>query len=161
MRFEKRRRGKFKTAGKFVERIKKIQEKAKVVLEKAQKKIKKYIDRKQREEEEYKVENLVLLSTKDLKWQMVEKRLEKLIEQFIGSYRVKGIISTNTIKLKLPSSIKIYPVVNMSRVQLYRPQVEGQRKTPSKLVVIKGEEEFKIKKILNKRVIKEREKFLV
>ena len=161
MRFEERRRGKFKTAGKFVERIKKIQEKAKVVLEKAQKKIKKYIDRKQREEEEYKVENLVLLSTKDLKWQMVEKRLEKLIEQFIGSYRVKGIISTNTIKLKLSSSIKIYPVVNMSRVQLYRPQVEGQRKTPPKLVVIKGEEEFEIEKILNKRVVKEREKFLV
>ena len=161
MRFEERRRRKFKTAGKFVERIKKIQEKAKVVLEKAQKKIKKYIDRKQREEEEYKVENLVLLSTKDLKWQMVEKRLEKLIEQFIGSYRVKGIISTNTIKLKLSSSIKIYPVVNMSRVQLYRPQVEGQRKTPPKLVVIKGEEEFEIEKILNKRVVKEREKFLV
>ena len=114
MRFEERRRGKFKTAGKFVERIKKIQEKAKVVLEKAQKKIKKYIDRKQREEEEYKVENLVLLSTKDLKWQMVEKRLEKLIEQFIGSYRVKGIISTNTIKLKLSSSIKIHSIVNVS-----------------------------------------------
>ena len=92
---------------------------------------------------------------------MVEKRLEKLIEQFIGSYRVKGIISTNTIKLKLSSSIKIYPVVNMSRVQLYRPQVEGQRKTPPKLVVIKGEEEFEIEKILNKRVVKEREKFLV
>ena len=161
MGFEERRRGKFETAGKFVERIKKIQEKAKVALEKVQKKIKKYIDRKQREGEEYKVENLVLLSTKDLKQQMVGRRLEKLIEQFIEPYRVKGIISTNTIKLKLPSSIKIYPVVNMSQVQLYRPQVEGQRKTPSKLVVIKGEEEFKIKKILNKRVIKEREKFLV
>jgi len=49
----------------------------------------------------------------------------------------------------------------MSRVQLYRPQVEGQRKTPPKLVVIKGEEEFEIEKILNKRVVKEREKFLV
>ena len=44
--FEERRRGKFETAGKFVERIKKIQEKAKVALEKVQKKIKKYIDRK-------------------------------------------------------------------------------------------------------------------
>jgi len=44
---------------------------------------------------------------------------------------------------------------------LYRPQVEGQRKTPPKLVVIKGEEEFEIEKILNKRVVKEREKFLV
>jgi len=36
-------------------------------LEKAQKKMKKYTDRKQGEEKEYEVGNLVLLSTKDLK----------------------------------------------------------------------------------------------
>jgi len=35
MGFEGRRKGKFKTAGKFVERMKKIQEKAKAALGKA------------------------------------------------------------------------------------------------------------------------------
>jgi len=44
----------------------------------------------------------------------VEKRLEKLTKQFVGPYRVKGIISTNVIELELPSSIKIHPVVNVS-----------------------------------------------
>ena len=67
MGFEGKRKGKFEVAGKFVERIKKIQEEAKAALEKAQEKIKKYIDRKQGEEKEYKVGDLVLLNTKDLK----------------------------------------------------------------------------------------------
>jgi len=39
--------------------------------------------------------------------------------------------------------------------------VERQRKTLSKPVIIKGEEEFEIEKILNKKIVKGREKFLV
>jgi len=51
--------------------MKEIQEEAKAVLRKAQEDIKKYTDRKREEIEEYAVENLVLLSTKDSKYQMV------------------------------------------------------------------------------------------
>ena len=58
----------------------------------------------------------MLLSTKDLKWQMIGRRSEKLTKWFISPYKVKEIISTNAIELELPSSIKIYPVVNVSRV---------------------------------------------
>jgi len=39
--------------------------------------------------------------------------------------------------------------------------VKGQRKTLPKLVIIKGEEEFEIEKILNKKIVKRKEKFLV
>jgi len=159
--FEGRRKGKYKVAGKFVERMKKIQEEAKAVLEKAQEKIKKSVNRKREEGEEYRVEDLVLLSTKDLKWQMKGRRLEKLIESFVGPSKVKGIVSSNTIELELPKSIKIHPVVNVSRVWLYKPQVEGQKKIPPKLLIIEGQEEFEVEKILNKRTIREKEKFLV
>jgi len=58
----------------------------------------------------------VLLSTKDLKYQIKERQLEKLTERFIGPYQVKGIISTNAIELDLPNTVKIHPVVNVSRV---------------------------------------------
>jgi len=34
----------------------------------------------------------VLLSTKDLKYQIIGRQLEKLMEQFVGPYQVKGII---------------------------------------------------------------------
>jgi len=161
MGFEGRRKGKYEAAGKFVERMKKIQEEAKAALEKAQEEMKKFANRRQGEGEEYKVGDLVLLSMKDLKWQMKGRRSEKLTECFVGPYKVKGIVSSNVIELELPKSIKIHPVVNVSRVQLYKPQIEGQKKIPPKLVIIEGEEEFKVEKILNKRMIREKEKFLV
>ena len=104
---------------------------------------------------------MVLLSTKDLKWQMKGKRSEKLTKRFMGPYKVKRIVSSNAIELELPKSIKIHPVVNVSRVQLYKSQVEGQKKIPPKPVIIEEEEEFEVEKILNKRMVREKKKFLV
>jgi len=161
MGFEEKRKRKYKAAGKFMEKIKKIQKEAKAALGKAQEEIKKFADRKRGKREEYRVGDLVLLSTEDLKWQMKERRLEKLTEHFVDFYKVKRIVSSNVIELELPKSIRIHPVVNISRVQLYKPQVEGQKKTPPKPVIIEGEEEFKVEKILNKRIVQRKEKFLV
>ena len=87
--------------------------------------------------------------------------MKKLTECFVGPYKVKGIVSSNTIELELPKTIKIHPVVNVSRVRLYKSQVEGQKKTLPKPVIIEGEEEFEVEKILNKRVVRRKEKFLV
>ena len=109
--FEGRRKGKYEAVGKFVKRMKRIQEEAKAVLGKAQEEMKKFTDKKQREGEEYRVGDLVLLSTKDLKQQIKERRSEKLTEHFVESYKVKGIISSNTIELELPKSIRIHPVM--------------------------------------------------
>ena len=141
MGFEIRRKGKYEGAEKFVIKMKEVQEEAKVVLEKVQEEMKKYTDRKRAEVDEYKVGDLVMLSTKDLKYQMVEKRTEKLTERFVGPYKIKKIILSNTVELELPSTIKIHPVVNISRIQRYIEQVEGQRKEQPAPVVIEGEEE--------------------
>ena len=88
---------------------------------------------------------------------MKEKTLEKLIECFVGSYKVKGIVLSNAIELELPKS-KIHPVVNVSRIWLYKPQIERQKKILPKL--IEKKEEFEVEKILNKRTVREK-KFLV
>jgi len=161
MGFKGRRKGKYEVAEKFIERMRKIQEEAKAALGKVQEEIKKFANRKRREEEEYRVGDLVLLSTKYLKWQIKGRRSEKLTKCFVGPYKVKGIISSNVIELELPKSIKIHPVVNISRVQLYKPQMEGQKKIPPKLVIIEEEKKFEVEKILNKRMIRGKEKFLV
>ena len=150
MGFEGRRKEKYEVAGEFMKKMRKIQEEAKAALRKVQEEMKKFADRKQGKEEEYRVGDLVLLSTKDLKWQMKGRRSEKLMECFVGPYKVKGIVSSNTIELELPKTIKIHPVVNVSRVRLYKPQVEGQKKTLPKPVIIEEEEEFEVEKILNK-----------
>jgi len=87
--------------------------------------MKKYIDRKRAEVNEYRVGDLVMLSTKDLKYQIVGRRTEKLIERFVGPYKVKKIILANAVKLELPSIIKIHLVINVSRICRYIGQVEG------------------------------------
>jgi len=103
--------------------------------------MKKYANKKRSDVEEYKVGDLVMLSTKDLKYQMVGRRTEKLTERFVGPYKVKKVISMNVVKLELPGTIKIHPVVNVSRIRRYMGQVEEQKKEQPAPVIIKGEEE--------------------
>jgi len=150
MGFEMRKKGKYEGAKKFVTKMKEIQKEVKAALGKAQEEMKKYADRKRGEANEYKVGDLVMLSTKDLKYQMTGKRTKKLIERFVGSYKIKKIISANAVKLELSSTIRIYPVVNISRICRYIGQVEEQRKEQPTPVIIKGEEEWEVERILNK-----------
>ena len=160
MGFEGRKKGKYKRAERFIEKMKEIQEEVKAVLGKAQADMKKYADKKRSDVDEYRVGDLVILSTKDLKYQMVGRRIEKLTERFVGPYRVKKIVSSNAIELELLSTVKIHPVVNVSRVRKYVGQVEGQKKEPLP-VIIEGEEEWEVERILNKRRIRGKDKFLV
>jgi len=90
--------------------------------------MKKYADRKRAEVNDYKVGDLVMLSTKDLKYQMVKRRTDKLMERFVSPYKIKKIVSSNAIELELPRTVKLHSVVNVSRIQCYVGQVEGQRK---------------------------------
>ena len=116
MGFERRKKGKYTGAEKFIKKMKEIQEEAKAVLGKAQADMKKYANRKRLDVEGYKVGDLVMLSTKDLKYQMVERRTEKLTERFISPYKIKEIVLSNTVKLELPSTVRIHLVVNISRI---------------------------------------------
>ena len=161
MGFEVRRKGKYEGAEKFVTKMKEIQEEAKAALGKVQEEMKKYADRKRGEVDKYKVGDLVMLSTKDLKYQMVGRRTGKLTERFIGPYRIKKIISSNAVELELPSTIRIHSVVNVSRIQKYVGQVEGQEKERPAPVIIKGEEEWEVERILNKQQIRGKDKYLV
>jgi len=78
--------------------------------------MKKYTNRKKTEVDNYKVEDLVMLSTKDLKYQMVRRRTEKLTKRFVSPYKIKKIVLSNVVKLELPKTVKIHPVVNVSRI---------------------------------------------
>ena len=150
MEFKIRKKGKYEGVEKFATKMKEIQEETKAILGKAQEEIKKYINRKRAEVDEYKVGDLVMLSTKNLKYQMVGRRTEKLTERFVGSYKIKKIVLANTVELELSSIIKIHLVVNISRIYRYIGQVKGQRKEQPAPVIIKREEEWEIKRILNK-----------
>ena len=92
-----RKKGKVEKATEFVERLKKVQEEAGAALRKAQEKMKKYTDRKRKEIEEWRKEDRVLLSTKDLVFK--KRPVRKLVDQYVGPYTIEEMVSTNAIKL--------------------------------------------------------------
>ena len=159
MGFEGKKKKKYQGAEKFIKKMKEIQEEA--ALRKVQEEMKKYANRKRVEVNNYKVGDLVMLSTKDLKYQMVRRRTKKLTERFVGPYKIKKIILSNIVELELPSIIRIHPVVNVSKICRYIGQVERQKKEQPAPVIIEGEEEWKIKRILNKRRVRGKDKYLV
>jgi len=120
MGFELRKKRKNEGVEAFAKRMKEVQEEAQAALKRSQEETKKYADRRRSKAEEYRVGDWVLLSTKDLKFQMVGRRTDKLTERFVGPYKVKKVISANAIELELPSTVKIHLVVNVSRVRKYK-----------------------------------------
>jgi len=89
---------------------------------------------------------------------MRNRKMKKLMEKFIGLYEIK---SENTIELELLALIKIHLVVNVSRIVLYWKQVKKQKKILSSLIKIDGKKEYEVEKILNRRDMKEKPKYLV
>jgi len=144
-----RRKGKVESVTKFVERMKKVQEKAEVALKKTQEEMKRYADRGRKETEVWKKGDRVLLSTKDLVFK--ERPTKKLMEIYVGPYTIEEVVSSNAVKSRLPSSMRIHPVVNVSQIVRYKEQIKGQKKEEGKPVEVEGVEEWEVEKILNKK----------
>ena len=154
-----RKKGKVESATEFVERMKKVHEEAEAALKKTQEEMKRYVDRGRKEVENWKKGDKVLLSTKDLVFK--ERPSKKLMERYVGPYIIEEVISSNAVKLRLPSSMRIHPVVNVSRIVRYREQVKGQKKEEGKPVEVDGVEEWEVEKVLNKKKIRGVEKYLI
>ena len=100
-----------------------------------------------------------MLSMKDLVFK--EWPAKKLVDWYVGPYIIEEVISTNTIKLWLPTLMRIHSVVNTSRVVIYKEQVEEQKVKEVKPVKVEKAEEWEVEKILNKRKIRRVVKYLV
>jgi len=107
----------------FVERMKKVHEEAGAALKKAQEDMKRQADIGRKETEDWKKGDRVLLSTKDLVFK--ERPARKLVDQYVGPYIIKEVVSTNVVKLQLPTLMRIHSVVNVSWIVQYKKQVEG------------------------------------
>ena len=51
---------------------------------------------------------------------------KKLSERWIGPYVITKLVSNNAVELKLPQSMRIHLVVNISCVKLYKERLPGQ-----------------------------------
>jgi len=100
-----------------------------------------------------------MLSTKDLVFR--ERLTNKLMERYVRLYMIEEIVSRNAVKLRLLVSMRIHPVVNVSRVVRYRESEKGQKVEKPKPVEVDGVEKWEVEKILNKRKVREVMKYLV
>jgi len=107
-----RKKGKVEKATEFVEKMKKIYEEAEAALKKAQEDMKKQVDRKRKETKDWKKGDKVMLSMKDLVFK--ERLGRKLVDQYVGPYTIEEVVFTNVVKLRLPTSIRIHLVMNVS-----------------------------------------------
>jgi len=131
-----RKKGKVESATEFVKRMKKVHEEVEASLKKTQEEMKRYADKSRKETEKWEKGDRVLLSTKDLVFK--ERLARKLMERYVGPYVIEEVVSLNMVKLRLPSSMRIHLVVNVSRIVRYKEQVKGQKKEEGKLVEVEG-----------------------
>ena len=134
-----RKKGKVESAMEFVEKMKKVYEEAVAALRKMQEEMKRYADRSRRETEEWKKKDRVMLSTKDLVFK--KRPVWKLIERYVRLYVIEEVVSSNVVKLRLPSLMRIHLVVNVSQIVQYKEQVKEQKKKEGKPVEVEEVEE--------------------
>jgi len=161
MGFDIRKKRKNEKAEEFARKMKERHKEARVALVKSQEEMKRQADRSRKEAEEYRVDDKVLISTKDFSMELMKRATKKLMENFIGLYVVRKIMSENAVELELPALLRIYLVVNVRRIVKYREQVEGQKKIPLPPVKVAGEKEYEVEKILDRQERRGKTKYLV
>ena len=108
----------------------------------------------------YAVGDQVWLSTDNL-W--LPRASRKLSERWLGPYTITRLIGTNAVELRLPRSMRIHPVVNISHVKPYRERLPGQPVTapgPSN-VTEDHVEEYEVECIVDSRYKGQRLEYLV
>ena len=108
----------------------------------------------------YKIGDQVWLSTDNL--HMLNWASKKLTERWIGPYKVSSVMP-NAVELKLPKTLRIHPVVNISRVKPYLSLLPGQPiSRPRPIHVTEDcDEEYEVDAIVDSRIYKGKLQYLV
>jgi len=112
-------------AEEFAKEMKDRHKETNAALVKSQEKMKRQADSNRKEVEKYRVEDKVLISTKDFPMEWMKRFTRKLTEKYIEPYKIKRIVSENVVELEFPAAMRVHPVVNIRRIVKYQEQVEG------------------------------------
>ena len=128
---------------------------AKNIWEWAQKFMSKFYDHKQKEQN-YRVRDLVLLSSQNIHmW----RACKKLADQFLELFKVEKVINLNVYKLKLSKQYsRIYLTFHVSLLKSYRKRSEVES---SESVIVKNIEEYIIECMLNAHEKQSKHQYLV
>lgn len=159
MEIEPTRPSKNLAAEDFVKKMEKTHEETKSALVKAQDEMKRFADQNRGTAPVYAVGDKVWLSTENL---AIDQPSRKLGHKRIGPYTVTQIVNPNAVKLRLPSSIRIHPVVNTSRLMPYtEATIPGQKPTPAPPIRVDSHDEHEIEFIQAAKLVRGKLHYLV
>ena len=109
---------------------------------------------------DYKISQQVWLSMDNLC--MLNRVSKKLTEKWIGPYEVTWV-TPNAVELKLPKTLRIHPVVNVSRVKPYLGPLPGQPVSWPSLIQVSEErdEEYEVGYIVASHIYRWQLQYLV
>jgi hypothetical protein len=105
-----------------------------------------------RQDQEYLVGDMVLLSTANLA--LPRNLTRKLAKLYDGPFQVLERVGQNAYRLELPASVRLHPVFNVSQLRPYRQPTAtfpGRISDPQPPVVVDGEEEYEVEEIIGHR----------
>ena len=122
------------------------------LLKSAQDRQKAYADERFRRPHDFKAGDLVLLSTRNLKFKVGKKKLHP---KFIGPFKILSMVpgSNNAAKLDLPKSYsRIHPVFHVSLLKTYHAGTNVIPVAPPEPLVEDGIPMYSVEKILSTRI---------
>ena len=159
MGFKPIKTSKVEAAEDYTNRMRKIHEEAKSVLQKAADEMKRYADHRLKEAPTYKVGDLVWLDATDIRQNRPSR---KLSDKRLGPFPIMKVINQNAYELKLPKKWRIHNVFNVSKLHLYSPPtIPGQRNPPPPEIKIDGETEYEVEEIIDSRLIQGKLQYLI
>jgi len=143
----------------YLRKIKTLQEELKVNLEAANQRYKEIADRHRAKPPHFNTGDKVWLDSKNIR---TTRPTRKLSEKHLGPFEIVSKVSDNAFRLLLPSSWKgVHPVFHVSLLDKAEPPFPGRDHPPPEPVVIAGEEEWEVSRILDSRVRRGQTQYLV
>jgi len=157
---EPTRTGRIEAVDDFLTRMKKTEDEAKSALQQAADDMARFHDRHALEAPSYKVGDKVWLDAHNI---TTDRPTKKLSDKWLGPYLVDKVLSRSAVRLKLPRSMRIHPVFNVSKLRLFQPDpiVERAARPPPAPVVQGGEVEYEVERIQNSRMFRGKLQYLV
>ena len=122
-------------------------EKAKACMLAAQNRDKAYADRRTRPQT-FEVGQRVLLSTKNLHVKH-NNLTKKLLSRYIGPFKILKKVGSQAYELEIPPTMKMHDVFHVSLLKQYHE--EGTHQPPPVTILMDGEQEHEVEKILDHR----------
>lgn len=136
-------------------------EEARSALKKAADDMAKFYDRNRGTAPSFKVGDKVWLNSRHINTDCPKKKFD---DKWLGPYSITKVVSRNAYKLKLPPSFgRVHPVFNVSLLRSFVEDVIAERPRPkaSLPVIVDGQEEYKVERILDSRIRYRRLEYLV